>query len=46
MKENTADCKDFVLQTGHPPKDLISVIENTIDSCSLAGSSILVRWKE
>eukprot|EP00529_Nitzschia_sp_RCC80_P022708 CAMPEP_0113509438 /NCGR_PEP_ID=MMETSP0014_2-20120614/37578_1 /TAXON_ID=2857 /ORGANISM="Nitzschia sp." /LENGTH=496 /DNA_ID=CAMNT_0000405273 /DNA_START=92 /DNA_END=1582 /DNA_ORIENTATION=+ /assembly_acc=CAM_ASM_000159 len=46
MKENMDECKEFVLQTGHPPKDLLSDIDNTIDSCSLSGASILVRWKD
>ena len=46
LKESMDEVKEFVLQTGHPPKDLISDIENSIDSCSLSGASILVRWKD
>eukprot|EP00539_Tryblionella_compressa_P003845 CAMPEP_0178734778 /NCGR_PEP_ID=MMETSP0744-20121128/1533_1 /TAXON_ID=913974 /ORGANISM="Nitzschia punctata, Strain CCMP561" /LENGTH=483 /DNA_ID=CAMNT_0020387097 /DNA_START=15 /DNA_END=1466 /DNA_ORIENTATION=+ len=39
------DGKEFVLMAGFPPKDLITDIDNTIDSCSLSGEAITVRWK-
>ena len=37
--------KEFVLMAGFPPKDLISDIDNSIESCQLAGEAITVRWK-
>lgn len=37
--------KEFILMVGFPPKDLMSVIDNSIESCSLAGETITVRWK-
>jgi hypothetical protein len=37
--------KEFVLMAGFPPKDLITDIDNTIESCQLSGQAITVRWK-
>lgn len=37
--------KEFVLKAGFPPKDLIGDIDESIESCSLAGEAITVRWK-
>ena len=39
------DGKEFVLQAGFPPKDLIGNIDNTIQATKLAGEAIVVRWK-
>ena len=37
--------KEFVLMAGFPPKDLISDIDSTVESCKLQGQAINVRWK-
>jgi hypothetical protein len=37
--------KEFLLMAGFPPKDLLGVIDNTIESCQLSGQAITVRWK-
>jgi hypothetical protein len=34
------------LKAGFPPKDLLPIIDNTIESSGLAGDSVTVRWKE
>eukprot|EP00536_Pseudo-nitzschia_multiseries_P002588 jgi/Psemu1/251809/estExt_Genewise1Plus.C_340164 len=39
------DGKEFTLQAGFPPKDLIGDIDNSIQACSLSGEAITVRWK-
>lgn len=39
------DGKEFTLMAGFPPKDLLNDIECSIESCSLAGEAITVRWK-
>ncbi|VEU41188.1 unnamed protein product [Pseudo-nitzschia multistriata] len=39
------DGKEFTLQAGFPPKDLIGDIDSSIEACSLAGEAITVRWK-
>eukprot|EP00521_Asterionellopsis_glacialis_P011221 CAMPEP_0195295650 /NCGR_PEP_ID=MMETSP0707-20130614/17781_1 /TAXON_ID=33640 /ORGANISM="Asterionellopsis glacialis, Strain CCMP134" /LENGTH=574 /DNA_ID=CAMNT_0040356921 /DNA_START=243 /DNA_END=1964 /DNA_ORIENTATION=+ len=36
--------REFVLMAGYPPKDLISEIDNSIDSTGLSGQAITVRW--
>jgi len=38
--------KEFVMKAGFPPKDLISKVDDTIQSSGLAGDSVTVRWKE
>lgn len=45
LQQSLEEPKDFVLQAGHPPKDLIGDIDSSIESCSLSGAAILVRWK-
>mmetsp|Transcript_4319 Transcript_4319/g.9809 ORF Transcript_4319/g.9809 Transcript_4319/m.9809 type:complete len:281 (+) Transcript_4319:1257-2099(+) len=48
VAQSNPECKDgkeFTLQAGFPPKDLIGDIENSIQACSLAGEAITVRWK-
>mmetsp|Transcript_8153 Transcript_8153/g.24109 ORF Transcript_8153/g.24109 Transcript_8153/m.24109 type:complete len:555 (+) Transcript_8153:331-1995(+) len=48
VAQSNPECKDgkeFTLQAGFPPKDLIGDIENSIQGCSLAGEAITVRWK-
>lgn len=37
--------KPFVLRAGFPPKDLITKLDESIESCSLSGESVTVRWK-
>lgn len=37
--------REFTLMAGFPPRDLLTNIENTIESCKLAGEAITVRWK-
>lgn len=37
--------KEFLLMAGYPPKDLITDIDNTIESCKLSGQAITIRWK-
>lgn len=43
--DETKGGKEFVLMAGFPPKDLLEDIDNTIESCNLAGQAITVRWK-
>jgi hypothetical protein len=43
--EEATGGKEFVLMAGFPPKDLITDIDNTIESCQLSGQAITVRWK-
>jgi hypothetical protein len=38
--------KEFVLMAGFPPKDLFASLEETVDTCNLAGEAISVRWKD
>ena len=37
--------RGFTLMAGFPPRDLLADIENTIESCKLAGEAITMRWK-
>lgn len=45
MNDEAKGGKEFVLMAGYPPKDLITDIDNTIESCKLSGQAITVRWK-
>eukprot|EP01083_Nonionella_stella_P284134 967109_1 len=38
--------KEFELKAGFPPKNLLPIVDNTIQSSGLAGDSVTVRWKE
>lgn len=40
-----ANSKEFELRAGFPPRDLMPNLDDTIQSCSLNGESITVRWK-
>eukprot|EP00934_Nitzschia_sp_Nitz4_P005037 Nitzschia sp. Nitz4//scaffold35_size145790//38767//40411//NITZ4_003017-RA/size145790-processed-gene-0.229-mRNA-1//-1//CDS//3329549085//5027//frame0 len=43
--EDAKGGKEFVLMAGYPPKDLITDMDSSIDSCQLNGQAITVRWK-
>jgi hypothetical protein len=43
--EDAKGGKEFVLMSGFPHKDLIDDLDNSIESCQLAGEAITVRWK-
>jgi len=38
--------KEFILMAGFPPRDLLARLNDTVESCKLAGEAISVRWKE
>jgi len=40
-----SNSKEFELRSGFPPRDLMPNLDDTIQSCSLNGESITVRWK-
>ncbi|CAB9505822.1 UBX domain-containing protein 7 [Seminavis robusta] len=37
--------REFTLMVGFPPRDLLPDMDNTIESCKLAGEAITMRWK-
>ena len=48
-KQSSEDAKagkEFEMKAGFPPKNLLPIVDDTIQSSGLAGDSITVRWKE
>ena len=39
------DGREFTLMAGFPPRDLSTDMDNSIESCKLAGEAITMRWK-
>jgi hypothetical protein len=43
--DDAAKGKPFELKAGFPPKDLISLMDDTIENARLSGDTVTVRWK-
>lgn len=44
--EDAQNGKEFEIKAGFPPKNLLHMVDDTIQNSGLAGDSVTVRWKE
>jgi len=44
-EEANSDRREFTLMVGFPHRDLVTDMDNTIESCKLAGEAISMHWK-